>query len=134
MYKKGIISILLSFNVAWACKINGDVGSGICYYDYLPAYNNGSRDLAEKRWNCNDDERCMPFCGKWIAEYYPPCIPSIQKIVKKDRNFPHGRFYEHSTFRKDQWVQRQVEQIFEESQRKQGYFYNNEDCRNAFER
>ena len=118
-----------------SCKLHGsDIDSGVCLYSFFQSNNDDNKDAITKRWNCYDNEQCMPFCGKWIADYYSPCVPSIQKITKADRNFPQGRFHKHSTFMKDQWIKQKVEHVFEESQRSRGYFYNNEDCRKAFER
>mmetsp|Transcript_4478 Transcript_4478/g.6830 ORF Transcript_4478/g.6830 Transcript_4478/m.6830 type:complete len:192 (+) Transcript_4478:1687-2262(+) len=75
----------------------------------------------------------MPFCGRWIAEDYLPCIPTRQ-VLGRDRNFEFGRFNDHTVLRKDQWVQQKVEAIFDRSESVKGYFYKNDDCRDALER
>ena len=49
----------------------------------------------------------MPFCGKYIANYYPPCVPAPAALAPDD-NFPEGRFHNHTTKTKDRWVEQTV--------------------------
>ena len=108
-----------------SCKIQGEKHSGVCLYDYI--------DGSNRNWDCQDNDRCMPFCGRYIANFYPPCVPSRQ-FLERDRNFPEGRFTNHTTLDKDRWIEQKVKEIFELSERRKGYFFKDEDCRLAFER
>ena len=91
-----------------SCKIHG-TESGVCSYRYLPStYQNGIRSdleaitIANQNWAnetdgaCKNGEgaHCMPFCGRYIASYYPPCVPK-------------------ATRDKDRWVEEQVTSIIE---------------------
>lgn len=102
-----LLPSLLAYPV-YSCKIQG-TDSGVCTYRYLPStYQDGSQNALEaitkanRNWAnatdgpCNNGEadHCMPFCGKYIANYYPPCVP-------KD------------TRKKDRWIEEQVASIIE---------------------
>ena len=50
----------------------------------------------------------MPFCGRYIASYYPPCVPDPGVALYRDQNFPNGRFQDHTTRAKDRWVEEQA--------------------------
>lgn len=77
-----------------------------------------ARKLARAQWaNATDKEKkdgisdcegphCMPFCGKYIAAYYPVCVPNTDAFTLpgRDRQFPHGRLYP-TTADKDAWVE-----------------------------
>lgn len=116
----------------------------------------GDREPCEKG---NEAHYCMPFCGKYIANYYPPCVPlplfkeddsshlnnQYYEITQKDHNFPNGRFHSHTIFEKDQWVEQSVKSIIrdritQETNYSKGApkvprrFYKNENCQLAFER
>ncbi len=151
------------------CQIHG-VDSGVCTHRYLPeTYENGhmskreARRMAQSMWaNATDDdesscsgEHCMPFCGRYIANYYPPCVPNNGAFeLKKDRNFPNGR-NQLTTAMKDRWVEVQVMAIIAEriaietnkTARKLGVdeygtkgkrtrvrFHKNKACQKAYER
>jgi hypothetical protein len=85
---------------------------------------------------CKDGEadHCMPFCGRYIASYYPPCVPNPGVALERDQNFPNGRFQDHTTRAKDRWVEEQVMYIIEnrvEMERKKESkkrFYKNKSC------
>ena len=58
----------------------------------------------------------MPFCGRWIASYYKPCVPSrpTEAWAAADGNFPAGRLIGRvddgpedvtSIRNKDKWVE-----------------------------
>ena len=44
----------------------------------------------------------MPFCSGFID--YSACIPKFQEMPPT-RDFPEGRWFNHTTLKKDQWVQ-----------------------------
>ena len=92
----------------YCCKIHG-TESGVCSYRYLPStYQDGFRSdleaikIANQNWAnktdgpCKNGEatHCMPFCGRYIASYYAPCVP---KAIRE----------------KDRWVEEQVTAIIE---------------------
>lgn len=116
------------------CQIHGlNTASGTCTNRYRTQTHNGDKKLARKQWDCKDGDHCMPFCGRWIAEDYSPCVPTRQ-VLGRDRNFEFGRFSGHTVKSKDQWVQQKVEEAFDRSESVKGHFYKNDDCRDAFER
>lgn len=56
----------------------------------------------------------MPFCGRYIANYYPPCVPNPGVATfEKDQNFPEGRNRRYTTRFKDRWVEEQVTGIID---------------------
>ena len=94
----------------------------VCTYRYLSStYKQSTRgdleayEVARQQWAnstdgpCKDGEgdHCMPFCGKYIANYYPPCVP-VPAALEEDINFPHGRHHNHTTRTKDRWVEEKV--------------------------
>lgn len=120
-----LLPSLLAYPV-YSCKIHG-TESGVCTYRYLPSTYNGSDleklKIANQNWANNTDgpckdgeaDHCMPFCGRYIASYYPPCVPK-------------------STMAKDRWVEEQVTSIIENridaEKSKQGKkrFFKNKAC------
>ena len=105
-----IVVILLPsfFFITYSCKIHG-TESGVCSYRYLPStYQDGIRsdleaiEMSNKNWANKTDgpckngeaDHCMPFCGRYIASYYPPCVPK-------------------ATRDKDRWIEEQVTVIIE---------------------
>lgn len=70
----------------------------------------------------------MPFCGVYIANYYPPCVPRTQQLPP-DQNFPDGRHSDHTTRAKDRWV----ETTFLEKARSNA-FRRKRDCQEAYKR
>lgn len=154
-------------SVALACHIHG-TDSGLCSFRYMPStYLNETvnekkaREIARSQWAngtegpCMNGEgdHCMPFCGKYIAAYYPVCVPKSQAI-NGDHNFPNGRFKYHTIQSKDRWVERTVASTIEQriavetnkTARKLGVdehgqpgktkvrFYKNRDCQEAYKR
>lgn len=123
-----IALLLFSFTNAFACKIS-EYESGTCSYRYLPkSYKNSTvkerqaRKLALAQWKngteggpCEDGEgeHCMSFCGKYIANYYPPCVPNVESI-DADRNFPDGRWKSFNVKTKDRWIEQETIRIIEE--------------------
>ncbi len=143
-----LLFLLGSPSLVRSCKIQG-TESGVCTYRYLPSfYQDGTRtkreaiDMANLNWAngtdgpCKDGEgdHCMPFCGRYIAHYYPPCVPNAGVALERDKNFPLGRFHRHNTREKDRWVEEQVTSIIEkqvdlEAKKKaKKRFYKNKTC------
>lgn len=102
------IAIFLRGSPCRGCKIHG-TDSGVCEYSYLPEYHRDTtssekeaRERAKDQWaNRTDDQpcegdQCMPFCGVYIAHYYPVCTPLFSKR------------HDHSTRTKDRWVEEHV--------------------------
>ncbi len=137
-----------------SCKIQG-TQSGVCTYRYLPSfYQDGTRtereaiDLANLNWAngtegpCKEGQgdHCMPFCGRYIAHYYPPCVPNEGVALNRDQNFPNGRFLNYNTREKDRWVEEQVLGIIERQVELEGKkkakkrFYKNKTCQVIFVR
>lgn len=73
-------------HVVDACQIQG-YDSGTCDY--------GIRDDYDYR------VANMPFCAEYVD--YVACVPKYKPIAP-DRNFPHGRFFNHTILRKDYWL------------------------------
>lgn len=154
-------------SVAWACHIHG-TDSGVCSFRYLPStYMNETvnekkaREIAKSQWANGTDgscmqgegDHCMPFCGKYIAAYYPVCVPKTQAF-DGDHNFPRGRFKYHTVQSKDRWVERTVASMIEQrialetnkTARQLGVdehgkpgktrvrFHKNRDCQEAYKR
>ncbi len=123
------VSLFLLLQPILSCKIQG-TESGVCTYRYLPStYLDGIRSeleaiqLANQNW-ANDTQgpckhgegdHCMPFCGKYIANYYPPCVPE-------------------NTRAKDRWIEEQVATIIdnrielEKKKQTKRRFYKNRAC------
>ena len=100
-----------------ACKIQGS-DTGICTRQYLPeTYGVGLDGLriSKRQWSnetedgpCSDEKNmashCMPFCGRYIANYYAPCVP-FATFLEPDQNFPRGRHGSFTVLTKDKWVE-----------------------------
>lgn len=125
--------------VVHACEIHGhDVGE--CTKRYLPAtYGEGLDAIttANKQWmngtegECSEGQgdHCMPFCGVYLANYYPPCVPS-SKSLPRDQNFLDGRHMNHTTRTKDRWI----ETTALETLRNDEFRRKKRDCREAYKR
>ncbi|KAL3801115.1 hypothetical protein HJC23_002408 [Cyclotella cryptica] len=138
-----------------ACNIHG-TNSGICTNKYHPstyATNGDELDLnaiqqAKAQWMAD-----MPYCGRWIASYYFPCVPSspTNEWAHPDANFEFGRLTTgggdgtmtdaSSVKTKDKWVEETVTNTIQsriEAERAKGkshyHFYQNKDCQEAFAR
>jgi len=156
MTKKSLLFALLSStsHYSQSCKIHG-TESGICTNMYLPStYKNDDRSdleaitMANINWANNTDgpcrdgdgDHCMPFCGRYIANYYPPCVPNSKVALERDQNFPNGRFQQHTTRSKDRWVEEQVTSIIQEridlekQKLSKKRFYKNQACQDAYKR
>eukprot|EP01038_Epipyxis_sp_PR26KG_P010542 gene10542-14164_t len=69
-----------------------------------------SKDTLDPLWR----ETFMPYCSKAVV--YPACLPKSQKLPPS-REFPNGRFFNHTVLKKDQYIQDQCKQfIFERIQ------------------
>lgn len=82
-------------SLAHGCQIAG-YESGVC--------DHGIREDQDRR------EAEMPFCGRFIK--YVPCVPHqkfyTEPEAQPDRNFPHGRWKNHTTLHKDNWIREMV--------------------------
>ena len=95
----------------------------------------------------------MPYCGRWIASYYSPCVPARPAAAwtAPDANFPDGRLGGsssgsddggldvHSIRAKDSWVERTVRSAIQsridiEMQHgsKHHRYFQNDDCQEAY--
>ena len=90
----------------------------------------------------------MPFCGRWIASYFSPCVPSTptKEWAAADENFPGGRLSISdgqedvvSIRNKDKWVETTVNKAIasrieqEKQQGKSHYrYFRNDDCQEAY--
>jgi hypothetical protein len=136
---------------ASSCRIHG-TDSGQCTVKYLPetySTHGNEHDLeaiqiAKSHWMAD-----MPYCGRFIANYYSPCVPSkpTPEWTSPDANFQYGRLTTEeqsdtaSILAKDQWVEATVSSTISqriEMERQKGSnhykFYKNKDCQEAFAR
>lgn len=138
--------------LALTCDIHG-TNSGICTNEYHPssyAIDGDELDVqaiqqAKIKWQSD-----MPYCGKYIANYYSPCVPSRPSTewASPDANFQFGRLMKGesktdvaSVQTKDNWVRETVTSTIQgkiELEREQGsnhyHFNQNKDCQEAFAR
>jgi len=103
---------------------------------------------AKARW-----QKDLPFCGKYISNYYLPCVPAqpTSDWTALDANFPDGRLalsdgdnthHPEDVFSirsKDKWVQETVTTSIEsriELERQHGsrHYFKNKDCQEAYGR
>jgi hypothetical protein len=149
-----ICSILQPY-FTMACNIHG-TNSGICTNNYHPstyAPNGDELNLdaiqkAKTQWMAD-----MPYCGRWIASYYSPCVPSqpTSKWSARDANFEFGRLMRGnsdgtmtdvaSIQTKDKWVEDTVTNTINtriEMEKALGnghhHFHQNKDCQEAYAR
>lgn len=149
--------LCFAFCAHWvlACNIHG-TNSGICTNEYRPssyaidgnALNVEAIQQAKAKWQSD-----MPYCGRYIANYYSPCVPSrpSDEWASPDANFQFGRLMKGETKEtmtdvasiqtKDKWVEETVTSTIQsriELEREQGsshyHFYQNKDCQEAFAR
>ena len=141
-------SACLVFGVSssYGCIIH-NTDSGVCSYKYRPATSEPDAVArAESLWKAD-----MPFCGKWIADYYAPCVPSTptDAWTAADANFPFGRLSTsdsqqvdvHSIRSKDAWIEQTVTNSIQsriELEKTQGSryyrYFRNKDCQDAYAR
>ncbi|KAL7550820.1 hypothetical protein ACHAWF_014030 [Thalassiosira exigua] len=138
----GCFVVLIAFlGTASGCLLHGSE-SGICTIKYLP----GSSDLEALENSKRVWEAELPFCGRWIASYYSPCVPAqpTKEWVAADANFPEGRLTSgqediHSIRKKDKWVEQTVTNAIQariDLEKRQGtsHYSRNRDCQEAFSR
>ncbi len=144
------ILLLAQSTFTLGCVIHG-TDSGVCTREYLPASSELSAiEEAKTKWMAD-----MPFCGRFVASYYSPCVPSkpTKEWTTADANFPHGRIATssssnvesnvnvdvHSIRAKDAWVEQSVSSTIQgriESEKEQGtrHYFRNKDCQEAYSR
>ncbi|KAL7443646.1 hypothetical protein ACHAXH_009505, partial [Discostella pseudostelligera] len=140
--------ILLSVSASYGCIIH-NTDSGVCAYKYLPKSSQPDEVArAETLWKAD-----LPFCGRWIGNYYAPCVPSTptDAWTAADTNFPFGRLVGtsddgqqvdiHSIRSKDSWIEQTVTNSIQsriEMEKMQGsryyHYYQNKDCQDAYAR
>ena len=133
-----------------SCSIH-NTQSGICTKKYLPStYSSKEGDLAAIQQAKAHWQNEMPFCGKWIANYYSPCVPSrpTRTWLEADGHFPFGRLSSddgeedvYSVRTKDAWVEETVSitiqariEMGKKKGRKHFRFHKNKDCQEAYAR
>lgn len=142
-----ILAHLFIVQLSFGCAIHNS-NSGVCTKKYLPT----SDDLqaieeSTIRWKAD-----LPFCGKYIGNYYPPCVPAQPTTdwTAADANYPDGRLalrdggdaYPEDVFSirsKDKWVEETVTSTIEsriELEKQQGsrHYFKNKDCQEAYGR
>lgn len=127
-----ILAGLTSYSVK-GCVIMGR-DSGYCENKFLAKTyisetigERSARKIAEKNWDC-EDESCMPFCGRFIAAYYPFCAPIPNNMLN------------HTIRSKDSWIEEQVTStiakniLIETQSGAKKHFHKNKACQDAFKR
>lgn len=92
----------------------------------------------------------LPYCGRWIASYYSPCVPSkpTEEWTAAGANFPDGRLISsddqvdiYSIRAKDAWVEQTVTNAIQariDLEKQNGsshyHYFRNKDCREAYAR
>ena len=94
--------LLAAAHVGLACYIAGS-DSGRCDYEMV----NKDYRIGTKLAGWLD--AALPHCGKYVK--YPACVPDTRKQLPPDRNFPNGRWYNHTMKTKDEWVLKQTVDI-----------------------
>lgn len=128
-----LLFLLLLSASAEACFIQG-TDSGVC-----------SGDPLDKAWR----QLNMPFCGAIVQ--YTACLPKYQPLPPM-REYPQGKWYNHTVYEKDQWVMRRTREVIQHRIKvetnqtliRKGIdeygdkgviaqrFYKNPDCKNAY--
>ena len=147
LYAATLLRLLLPVH---SCKLQG-TDSGVCTYQYLPeTYQNDTTDekrarqISQEKWACEDASTCAPFCGRFIAAYYPVCVPTPNP-------YPNRQF-NHTIIMKDRWVEEQFNLIVsnrfkintesrslgvdddEEKRKSDNPFHKNKACQDAYKR
>ena len=142
------LASLIIVQLSFGCIIHSS-NSGVCTKKYLPV--SGDLQAIEEstsRWKVD-----LPFCGKYVGNYYPPCVPTLPTSAwtAADANFPDGRLalsdgdnthHPEDVFSirsKDKWVQETVTTSIEsriELERQHGsrHYFKNKDCQEAYGR
>ena len=113
-----VITLLLTIQSTFGCRIHNS-DSGVCTKKYLPTSPElDAIEEAKTRWQAD-----LPYCGRFVASYYSPCVPSkpTDAWIAPDANFPNGRLAAsgdsttadeeedvHSIRSKDAWVEQTV--------------------------
>ena len=105
------------------------------------------QEEAKARWQAD-----LPFCGRYIGNYYPPCMPAnpTSDWTAIDANYPEGRLalsdgdnaHPEDVFSiqsKDKWVKETVTSVIEtrielEQQRGSRHYFKSKDCQEAYAR
>jgi hypothetical protein len=135
---------------SFGCTIH-NTDSGICTNKYFPLSSQlDAISRAKTLWMAD-----MPYCGRWIASYYSPCVPARPTVAwtAADANFPDGRLGGsssgsddgrvdvHSIRAKDAWIARAVTSAIQsriDIEMQQGSkhhrYFQNDDCQEAYAR
>ena len=133
-----LLLAVLAASTSFACVLHG-TDSGVCTSRYLPA-STELESLEQSRELWNQD---MPFCGRFIASYYKPCVPSLptNEWAAADANFPEGRIISSDAKvdaqmirKKDRWVEDSVTNAVEARKQEGPRHYRGNDCQEAFAR
>lgn len=145
--KRAIPLLFFLLAATSACYVQ-NTDSGVCTTKYLPA-SSSLEDIerARERWTAD-----LPFCGRYIASYYAPCVPGrpTDAWTAPDPHFPEGRLADpdderddarYSVRSKDRWVERMVTGTIAariEREKELGsrhyHYFRNEDCQEAYAR
>ena len=152
-----VITLLLTIQSTFGCRIHNS-NSGVCTKKYLPTSTElDAIEEAKTRWQAD-----LPYCGRFVASYYSPCVPSkpTDAWIAPDANFPNGRLAAsdqknvvgvigggdeeedvHSIRNKDAWVEQTVTRTIQariDLEKQQGsshyHYFRNKDCQEAYAR
>ena len=151
-----ITLLLLTIQSTFGCQIHNS-DSGVCTKKYLPTSTElDAIEEAKTRWQAD-----LPYCGRFVASYYSPCVPSkpTDAWIAPDANFPNGRLAAsgqknvvigdvsggeedvHSIRSKDAWVKQTVTRTIQarvDLEKQQGsshyHYFRNKDCQEAYAR
>lgn len=143
---RSLVLACLSAPLGAGCQIHG-TESGVCTRRYLPL-SSALEDIERSRslW-----ERDVPFCGRFVASYFRPCVPSgpAASWSAADKNFPEGRAVAAGDDggvedvglirEKDAWVERTVNDVVrsridQEGRQGSKHYWKNDDCQEAYAR
>lgn len=136
--------LVIHLTASTPCTIHNS-DSGICTNKYLPTSTEiNDIENAKTRWLAD-----MPYCGRWIASYYAPCVPSkpTPAWLAADANFPDGRLTNDRGLdidlirNKDRWIEDTVTNTIQARiglEKEQGsshyHYFRNNDCQEAYAR
>jgi len=142
-----LANLLLVAQLSFGCVIHNS-NSGVCTKKYLPVSDDLQVEEAKARW-----QEDLPFCGKYVGNYYSPCVPAMPTTdwTALDANFPEGRLAlsdgdnahpedVYSIKSKDKWIEETVMSTIasrielEKQQGSRRHYFKNKDCQEAYGR